>query len=125
MKNYKAAKKLYEQGHSLAQCAEAIGGSQERVRVHLKRMGVKIRPGGFQRQGLITEGGKTCSKCGEFKEYKFFHHDKSASDGYKAYCRDCRYVPAVRKAKNICPFESGAITHNGFAGWDPICCPVR
>ena len=37
----------------------------------------------------VSIEGKICSKCGEFKEYKFFYTRKGVADGYKSECMKC------------------------------------
>ena len=33
--------------------------------------------------------GKTCSKCGEWKEFDNFNKDKNRKDGFKSSCKEC------------------------------------
>lgn len=49
---------------------------------------------------------KTCTKCGEVKEFSDFVKDKSKKDGHSSYCKNCkkqRYI--LLKSDNLLQLE--------------------
>lgn len=45
---------------------------------------------------LVSNAGKTCSKCGQFKHFKAFHNSQQSQDGLRPDCKECRLAEAGR-----------------------------
>lgn len=48
-----------------------------------------------------NHGGKTCSKCGKFKAYKYYSKDNARKDGFRASCKLCDKKQQHECRKNI------------------------
>ena len=64
---------------------------------------------------LITDEGRECTSCNEFKPYEEFNKDTKRKNGYSALCKRCNqiYLENARRKKGMKPQKVYLITEEG------------
>ncbi|MGW1023348.1 endonuclease domain-containing protein [Streptomyces sp. NPDC002577] len=97
--------------------------SAEYYRQRQEAKGKRVRP-----KVSVPEGFKRCPQCGEVKPHDQWERNKSSSDGWASYCRECRAqrnrVSYFRRKYGLTPDElEGLIAGQG--GVCVICLSAR